>query len=79
MGQQVRAICRWSTGGSADRKRKGGNQGDTPKGKHGGGESLFRRCLTPVRVLFVFSSFYLSLGACKHCLNQLGIRIVLGT
>jgi hypothetical protein len=28
------------TGGSADEKEEGGNQEDTPKGKHGGGGSF---------------------------------------
>jgi hypothetical protein len=34
--------------------------------------------LTPARVLFVFSSFYLSIDASKRCRNRLGVSLSLG-
>jgi hypothetical protein len=40
MSRWVKTINRWSTGGSSDEKKKSGNQGDAPEGKHGGGGSI---------------------------------------
>jgi hypothetical protein len=40
VGQQVRAIGRWQTRGSADGHEEGGIQRNTPDGKYGGGRSV---------------------------------------
>jgi hypothetical protein len=46
VGQLVKVIGRWSAWRSADEERKGGNPRDTPKGKHGGGGSVYNwRCV----------------------------------
>jgi hypothetical protein len=41
VSQRVKAIGRWSSRGSADGEKEGGDQGDTPEGKHGGGGSIY--------------------------------------
>jgi hypothetical protein len=41
VGQRVKAIGRWLIRGSADGEEEGGNQEDTPEGKHGGGGSIY--------------------------------------
>jgi hypothetical protein len=41
MGQLIKAIDRWSTRRSADGEEEGGNQKDTPEGKHDGGRSIY--------------------------------------
>jgi hypothetical protein len=38
--QLDKLIGQWSTRGSVDGEEDGGNQGDTPEGKHGGGGSV---------------------------------------
>jgi hypothetical protein len=40
--QLIKAIGRWSTRRLADEEEEGGNQGDTPEGKHCGGESIYK-------------------------------------
>jgi hypothetical protein len=85
VGQQVKAIVRWSTRGSVNWEEEDGNQGDTLEGKHGGGgsiydwrwvnESVLGSFLTTTRVSFIFSSFYLSLDTSKQCHDRLGVRL----
>jgi hypothetical protein len=41
VGQRIRAIGRWSTRRSTDGEEEGGNRRHTPKGKHGGGGSIY--------------------------------------
>jgi hypothetical protein len=82
----------WSADGqlgkSADEKKEGGNQGDTPKGKHGGGGRVYdwrwvrELVLEGLRLLqesfSIFISF-LSLDASKQCRDPLGVGFVLRT
>jgi hypothetical protein len=41
MGWRVKPIGRWSTEESADGKKEGSNQGDTPKARHDKGGSIY--------------------------------------
>jgi hypothetical protein len=88
VGQLIKAISWWSARRSADEERKGGNQRDTPEGKHGGGgsihdcqrvkESVFRRSFDSRESPFMFLVF-LSLDASKQCCDRLGVGFVLKT
>jgi hypothetical protein len=86
VGQLVEVVDRWSARRLADKERNGGNQRDTPEGKHGGGGSIhdngsrvsFRRSLDFCESPFLFLVF-LSLDASKQCRDRLGVGFVLRT